>query len=222
VKTNQQTTMTFLALTGAVMIGGCSASIGAGSDNSTGTSINHCDTTAAGLRVTLDTLLREHVVLALSATDGALGGRNDEFTAAANALDANSQELAAAIGSVYGQAAQDAFLPLWRKHIGFLVDYTQGVAANDEAKKTKAVNDLIGYTQDFGAFIESATGGKLKKDAVADLVKTHVVGLKEAVDAQAAKDWATAYSKERDAEKHMDVIGNILAETIAEQFPDKF
>ena len=40
--------------------------------------------------------------------------------------------------------------------------------------------------------------------------------------AQAAKDYATAYSKLRDATKHMDVIGNALADAIVDQFPDKF
>jgi hypothetical protein len=206
-----------LTLAAALALGGCASN----TSSSSGTASGKADTAAATLRVTLDELLREHVVLASAATDAALGGRNDEFTAAANALDANSQELAAAVDSVY-PGSHDAFLALWRKHIGFFVDYTQGVAAQDDAKKNKAVDDLIGYTQDFGAFIESATGGRLKKDAVADLVKTHVVGLKGVVDAQYAKDWAGAYTKERDAEKHMDTIGNALADTIVDQFPDKF
>ena len=37
-----------------------------------------------------------------------------------------------------------------------VVDYTVGVATNDKAKQDKAVADLIGYTQDFGAFLQSA------------------------------------------------------------------
>jgi hypothetical protein len=65
-------------------------------------------------------LLHEHVFLAAAATDATLGRRNTEFQAAAGALDANSVDLSKAIGSVYGPDAEKAFLPLWRKHIGFL------------------------------------------------------------------------------------------------------
>jgi hypothetical protein len=79
-------------------------------------------TKAADLRVALNKLLGEHVILAADATGAALGGRSAEFEAAAAALDGNSQDIAAAVGSVYGAPAGEAFLPLWRKHIGFVVD----------------------------------------------------------------------------------------------------
>ena len=49
---------------------------------------------------------------AAAATGAGLGGRNKEFQAAAEALDMNSQDIAKAIGSVYGEAAGEAFLPL--------------------------------------------------------------------------------------------------------------
>ena len=88
-------------------------------------------TKAADLRVALNALLGEHVVLAASVTQGALAGRQAQFTGAAAALDANSVDIATAIGSVYGGDAERAFLPLWRKHIGLAVDYTAAVAAKD-------------------------------------------------------------------------------------------
>jgi hypothetical protein len=91
-------------------------------------------TPAASLRVGLNALLSEHVYLAAAATSAALAGRQPEFQAAATALDANSVDVARAIGSVYGPEAEKAFLPLWRKHIGMVVDYTTGAATNDRAK----------------------------------------------------------------------------------------
>src|SRR5512134_1455 len=136
---------------------------------------------ASELRAKLNTLLQEHAYLAASATNAALGGRNSEFEAAAGALDANSVDLAKAIGMVYGAGAENAFLALWRKHIGFFVDYATGVATKDKAKQGKAVSDLVGYTQDFGAFLASANPN-LPKAAVAELVKTHVLTLKDVVD----------------------------------------
>jgi hypothetical protein len=176
---------------------------------------------AAGLRTTLNMLLREHAYLAGAATGAALGGRDAEFKAAAGALDGNSVDIAKAVGSVYGADAERAFLPLWRQHIGFFVDYTVGVATSDRAKQDKAVGDLVAYSQDFGAFLQSASP-RLPKQVVADLVKHHVVTLKTVVDAQAAKDPAKAWSGVRTAAAHMQMIADPLAETIVKQFPERF
>ncbi len=178
-------------------------------------------TKASGLRSTLNTLFQEHIYLAAAATGAALGGREAEFKAAAAALDANSVAISKAIGSVYSQGAEDAFLPLWRKHIGMVVEYTVGVATNDKVKQDKAVADLIGYTQDFGAFLQSANPN-LPKSVVADLVTHHVVTLKEVIDAQASKDQAKTYLAMRIAAGHMQMIADPLAEAIVKQFPDKF
>jgi hypothetical protein len=179
------------------------------------------DPPPAALRAKLNTLLQEHAYLAAGATGAALGGRDAEFTAAASALDGNSQDLAKAIGSVYGPGAGDAFLGLWRKHIGFFVDYTVGTAKEDNALREKAVADLLGYAQDFAAFLSSANPN-LPKDAVAGLVKTHVLTLKSVVDAQASMDPARAYVALREAAAHMGMIADPLAEAIAKQFPERF
>jgi hypothetical protein len=82
----------------------------------------------AALKAELNTLLSEHVYLAAATTGAALGGRQGEFQAAAGALDKNSVDVSKAIGMVYGGGAESAFLALWRKHIGFVVDYTTGIA----------------------------------------------------------------------------------------------
>ncbi|HEX9479121.1 MAG TPA: hypothetical protein VGA90_10195 [Methylomirabilota bacterium] len=179
------------------------------------------DTPAAALRTTLNLALREHVYLAAATTNAALGGRDAEFKAAAGALDANSVAIAKAIGSVYGADAEKAFLPLWRKHIGMVVDYTVGKATKDQAKQDRAVGDLLGYTQDFGAFLSGANPN-LPKAVVADLVKHHVMTLKDVIDAQAAKDQARAFVAERTGAGHMQMIADPLAEAIVKQFPDRF
>ena len=176
---------------------------------------------AAGLKSTLNILFQEHVYLAAAATGAALGGREAEFKAAAGALDQNSVGIARAIGTVYGHDAEQAFLPLWRKHIGFAVEYTVGVASHDKVKQDKAVNDLIAYTKDFGAFLNSANPN-LPTKVVADLVQHHVVTLKTVIDAQASKDQAKAYTALRTAAGHMQAIADPLADAIAMQFPDRF
>ena len=176
---------------------------------------------AADLRTGLNQLFQEHIYLAGAATGAALGGRTAEFTAAAGALDANSVAIARSIGAVYGSDAESAFLPLWRRHIGFVVDYTTALAAKDMPRQQKAVNELLGYTNDLAAFLSSANPN-LPKAAVAELVKGHILSLKAAIDAQAAGDQPMAFARLREAASHMQMIGDPIAAAIAKQFPQKF
>ena len=178
-------------------------------------------TKAAGLRAALDNLLQEHVYLAGAATGAALGGRDPEFKAAADALDKNSVAIAKAIGSVYGADAEKVFLPSWRTHIGMFVDYTMGVAGKDQAKKDKAIADLTSYAKDFDALLTSLNPN-LPKGAVADLLKPHVGTLTSAIAAQGAGDVTKAYASLREAAGHMHMIGDPLAAAIAKQFPQQF
>lgn len=212
-------------MTTLTALGGCSADMMRGSGTSSSAAMaspaGTSATPAAALRTSLNALLSEHVYLAAAATGAALGGRTAEFQAAAGALDANSVAIGRAIGSVYGPDAEKAFLPLWRRHIGFAVDYTTALAAKDQARQDKAVSELVGYTQDFGAFLASANP-HLPKAVVADLVKHHVVTLKEVIDAQASMDAGRAYAALRTAAGHMQMIADPLAEAIVKQFPDRF
>lgn len=178
-------------------------------------------TSAGDLRLLLNKLLGEHALLALSATDAALRGSSDEFGAAAAALDENSVELGAAIGSVYGEDAGNAFTELWRTHIGFFVDYTTGVATDDQAMKDQAVADLTTYIGDFSAFLAGANPN-LSEEALASLLGPHVSTLAGTVDAQAAGDYAAAYAGVRESYAHMQMIADPLADAIAHQFPENF
>jgi hypothetical protein len=177
---------------------------------------------AADLRVTLDTLLGEHALLAIAATQKGLDGDKD-FDAAAGALEANSVELSEAIGSVYGDEAAKQFLDgpsLWRDHIGYFVDYTVGLATKDKAAQQKAVEDLTGYTGAFSGFLAEATG--LPQDVLQESLTMHVMQLKGQLDAYAKQDYATAYDLTREAYAHMYDEGDALAGGIAEQSPDTF
>ena len=175
--------------------------------------------TASQLLVTLDAGLKEHVYLAGLATENALGGRKAGFDAAAAALDENSVSLSKAIGSVFGADAEKAFLPLWRSHIDFVVDYTSNFG--NRPAQEKAVQDLLAYTETFGAFLNGALPA-LPKAAAAGLVKMHILTLKDVIDAQQAKDYRTADSALRQAAHHMGMISSALADAIVKRFPARF
>ncbi|RMH45692.1 MAG: hypothetical protein D6686_16965 [Alphaproteobacteria bacterium] len=177
--------------------------------------------TGGDLRVAVNLLLAEHVHLAAAATGWAMMGMKKQFEAAAGGLDANSVALAGAIGLVYGDGAKEAFLPLWRRHIGFFVDYTTATIRQDAAGRRKAVDELMRYAEDFGAFLNAANPN-LPVEAVAALVREHAVTLTAAIDAQANQDWPKAYELQRKAAAHMQMISDALAGAIVKQFPDRF
>ncbi len=174
---------------------------------------------SADLRYALASGLGQHALLASLTTHRGLESGKD-FEAAAEALEVNTVALGDAIGSVFGDEAKATFLELWRAHIGFFVDYTVGTATKDDAKKTKAGDDLAGYSRDFAAFLAGATD--LPADVLEAELNSHVTHLAGSVDAYAAGDYATAYELTDMAYQHMVATGGTLADAIAAKFPDKF
>ncbi len=180
---------------------------------------------ASELRAGLTHLLQEHVYAAGLAINQAVADGGDlEAPATANAvtaLDANSVALSEAVASVYGDDAGAQFLELWRKHIGFFVDYTLGGATGDQDRQDTARQELDDYRADFGAFIDSATGGELPADAVAENLQVHVDTLIEAIDAVLAGG-PDVFPELREAAQHMPGTAKALSGAIAAQFPEKF
>ncbi|MET0726776.1 MAG: copper amine oxidase [Acidimicrobiales bacterium] len=180
---------------------------------------------AAELRAGLTHLLQEHVYLAGLAVNQAVADGGDLAAPATSdavaALDANSVELSDAITSVYGDEAGEQFLELWRNHIGFFVEYTLGGATGDTAKQDAAKQKLDDYRADFGAFIDSATGGELPADTVADNLQVHVNTLVEAIDSILAGS-PEVFPKLQAAAQHMPSTALALSSAIVTQFPEKF
>jgi hypothetical protein len=180
------------------------------------------DTGAATLRANLTHLLTEHVDLAgIAVVQAAESGLDSpQFAAASGALDDNSVDLSDAIGSVYGEAAGKQFLELWRAHIGMFVDYAEGALNDDKKQQEKALADLDGYREDFGAFLESANPN-LTKEAVAEELKPHVASLANAIDAVAGSG-DNPFVALQEAASHMPMTASVLAGAIAQQKPDQF
>jgi hypothetical protein len=224
------TTLLLALLASGLIAAGCggddddNGAAGSGTETmqSEGASAEGATSDAAQLRADLTYLLEEHVYLAGIAVENGVGNGLDsgEFEAASETLDQNSQALADAIGGIYGEDAGDQFLALWRDHIGFFVDYTQARAEGDEQAARSAQNDLDGYREEFGAFINSAVPS-LPADAVAEELDPHVQSLSAAIDAVVAGD-GDAFEKLREAAGHMPGTATTLAEGIASEQGDQF
>ena len=127
---------------------------------------------AAGLREALSKLLSEHAFLAAAAMQKGYDSAPD-FPAAAAQLDQNSLALAAAIRSVYGDAAAQQFRLQWREHTRRFVDFAVGTATTDEAKRRQALAELAAYRTSFAAFLNAANPF-LPQEAATGLLQEHI------------------------------------------------
>jgi hypothetical protein len=183
---------------------------------------NNTVTTGAAVdfRVAVDRLLAEHGLLAVIAMQKGISGSAD-FADAAGALNENTNELSAAIGSVYGEEAGAAFKKMWNDHIGFFVDYVVATASNDEEGRKAALAKLDDYRFGFAKFLAGANPN-LNADALAEGLQMHVNQLVSAFDSYVNKDYKTAYASVRETYAHMFMTGDALSAAIVAQFPDKF
>lgn len=176
---------------------------------------------ASDLRATLDLYLSEHAFLAIVAMQKGIDGAED-FEDVVASLDHNTEDLTAAIASVYGDEAGDMFREMWNDHIGFFVDYVTATAEEDEAGREEALTALDNYRTEFSQFLESATDERLEADALAEGLQMHVDQLVWAFDQYNEGDFDAAYENVREGIHHMFGVGKGLSTAIVDQFSDDF
>lgn len=165
------------------------------------------------LRSELDRLLGEHVTLAVAALRAGATDSPD-FTAAAEALNANTSDLTAAMGTLFGPQAGQQFMSLWADHVDQLVSYTAGVTANDEPRREAALGRLRGFESQLAGFLDSATGSTMHSADLAKAFLAHDEMLTRQVDAFARKDYREAHGLAYDT--YRDMLG------LARQLSDAF
>jgi len=207
-----------LGLAAALVLSGCSAAADADApmEETETAVIDTVNSDGAGLRAALTGLLYDHVYLAAAAIDQALADGGDlttaDVAAAVAALDENSVEVAALVGSAYPDAEQP-FLDSWRSHIPFFVNYTVAKATGDQAGVDQAVSDLNGYAVSFGQLINSVVP-ELPAEAVQGQLEMHAVTLLAAIDANIAGDPAY-FDLLKESASHMSMTATALAGGIA-------
>jgi len=211
-----------LGLAAALVLSGCSAPAEEAaeepmtSEEAEAPMIDTVNSDGSNLRAQLTALLADHVYLAGAAIDQALQDGGDLTTgqvgAAVAALDENSVEVAALVGSAYPDAEQP-FLDSWRSHIPFFVNYTVAKATGDQAGVDQAVSDLNGYAVSFGQLINSVVP-ELPAEAVQGELEMHAVSLLAAIDANIAGDPAY-FDLLKEAASPMPMTATALAGGIA-------
>lgn len=174
------------------------------------------------LRSQLGKLLAEHVVLVEDVTRAAVTNAPD-FTAAGQAVNGNTRDLAAAMDSLFGAGAAKDFQALWAYHVEQLVAYASATAARDSTRSDQARAKLRDFERRMAAFLEKATGKRLGSSSLADALLSHDQMLLRHADAFAAKDYGTAYDIAYETYEHMFELARQLADafgaTVAARMP---
>ncbi len=169
---------------------------------------------SGSLRSQLAMLLGEHFELAVDATRSGVTGGAD-FSAIAEALNANTRDLTAAFDSLFGPDQAASFNQLWASHIDQLVAYTVATAKNDAAGREAARTGMADIAQSLATAFSELTGGAVSTDDALALLTVHDDQLMAQIDAFAAHDYDTAHQLSFDGYRHMIETAAALAPGIA-------
>jgi hypothetical protein len=171
------------------------------------------DTPTLRLRSALTKLLGEHVALVIAAMRASVGDRED-FAAMGAALNGNTQDLTAAIDSLFGAAAAKGFQTRWADHVDLLMAYTRASVHSDTAGEEQARHDLHGFERSMSDFLNTATQNRLGQPALAQAFLMHDRMLLAEIDAFAAKDFQQAHDLSYQVYQDMFTISGQLAQAI--------
>lgn len=171
------------------------------------------DSRGRELQSALGLLLGEHVELAVDAMRAGVQNLPD-FPAAADALNSNSRDLAAAVESVFTPRAGERFLALWSDHIDAFVSYTQGLAAGEDEAREDARDRLAEFNDAFAKFLRSATGKRVSTRDLLAAFTDHEEVLLRQINAYADEKYAEAHNATFSAYHHMFGLAKGLAGAI--------
>ena len=184
-------------------------------------SANAADSKAADLRVRLDGLLGEHVIVIAKNSLAATANRSDEYRGYATLLTTNGTDLSDVIGSAFGATAAAGFDQIWSAQNNYYVDYTVGLVSHNAAKSNGAASGLLnGFVPQFAQFMSSMSSIPL--DPITELSREQILETKAMIDDQAALNNAKTFADLQRAYAQASRIGDALASAIANKFPDKF
>ncbi|MBW3605562.1 MAG: hypothetical protein KY460_11770, partial [Actinobacteria bacterium] len=144
------------------------------------------------LRTALSRLLGEHVELAVDTMRAGATGSED-FEAAADALDANTRDMAAAMDALFGAKQAQKFNEVWADHIDLFVDYTVAVVEGDEASKRAVREQFKAVMRRFGTTLEEITGGLVDADVVTAAMGEHEQHLIDQIEQYAMDNYSAAH-----------------------------
>src|SRR5919106_1671194 len=130
------------------------------------------DTSPEQLRSALAMLLGEHLELIVDAQRATFAG-SPEFDAAAAQVNANTTALTKAMAGIVGPAKAAEFQTAWANHVEGLMAYTAAVAANNQAGKAAAKQNLDGFAERLALYFSEVVRNVLATDPLTDAITAH-------------------------------------------------
>ncbi len=233
IKTNIQSGFALAAVTAVsfALIGGTSAAA-MQSNNGNGNKPAHAaakqdnrvkeSQAATDLRNGLNSLLQDHVSTNLTVNRAIVSGASEAaINEAEQAQFANTASLAAAIESIYGDAAAAQFSEMFNEHIVESNNIARAIAAGDESARAEAVEELEEYLVDITNFFVGAIS-VLPYDAVFGLLEEHEALVNKSTEALETRNFGQSKKFEQQALRQISVIADALASGIIATQPAKF
>jgi hypothetical protein len=165
------------------------------------------------LRSALGELLGEHMQLMVDAMGAALRG-GPEFKADAAQVNADTAQLAAAFGVLFGPQSGAKFESVWSSHIEALISYSAAVADKDQQAKAQAIAKYHTFERNLSTFLATSTDGRLTAPALATVLRMHDSELVKQLDAYSSGNYPTEYSVIYDGYQHMFMVAQVLSAAI--------
>ncbi len=202
----------------ALFLVACSASHGTVSSSSRLT--NLADTKAADLRVRLNLLLSEQVMIIAKESESA-AFQTPALVGYARLLDVNGGELALNVRTAYGNRSAEEFNATWRTLNRDLVEYATGLVTHNQTMSDKFGSDLnSNFVPRFVQAINRLTD--IDATVLTELVTQQVIATKLVIDDVAGSKFSSLYTDLHTAYASTAGLANALAKRIAQKFPDKF
>jgi len=169
------------------------------------------DATPREVRARFEQLLGQHALLAVRQARSEVAMAPDLKTVVDSSLAANARALDQLVGVTYDSAQAAKFEQLWKGYTDELSAYAQASATGNStgAQETRAA--LLAQCDDWGAFLDDASAGRIEAATATRNAQARVEQLMGQVDAYASRNYAKAYTLERQAYESTYGAGTTLA-----------
>lgn len=181
-------------------------------------SVGPYTTNTADFRVELDSLFKEHGVLASEYLKN-IHDRKDGAAIKAQ-LDQNTNKVGDVIGRVYGGEARGQFLEMWNMHIMEYENYAKALRDNNNDAKTRAHTTLITQAEEMGRFLNQLDGN-FSAQRITTLMNEHVQLTLNIIEAHAAEDTTALASNIKAAYEQAGEFANYVGQVIFSSRPER-
>jgi len=143
-------------------------------------------------------------------------------TEAVNRLLSNQDDIGDAIKPYYGDAAGEALSTLLRTHITQAADLLTAAKAGDTQTFNTVNTAWHANADEIATFLSNANPENFELEAMKDMMDEHLEYTLEEATARLSGDYAADVAAFDEVFEQIMVMADMLAEGIANQFPDKF